>query len=292
MSTQNSPQNAHQNASNKSSENSPQNATIKRTTIPQLVKMKGKQKIVALTAYTYNQAQILDEYTDMLLVGDSLGMVLYGMESTLPVTMEDMIRHGECVVRGSSHACIIVDMPFGSYQASPSQAFENAAKIIKQTKAAAVKLEGGLEMLENVRFLVERAIPVMAHIGLKPQHVNIMGGYRFQGRDEPAREQILAEALAFEQAGAFALLLEGVEAGLAAQITAQVRIPTIGIGAGVECDGQILVTEDMAGMNVKVPSFVQQFGEMQTELRNAASNYAQQVKNAQFPAEKHSFFAK
>jgi 3-methyl-2-oxobutanoate hydroxymethyltransferase len=266
--------------------------TIKRNNIPQLIKMKGKQKIVALTAYTYPQAQILDEYADLLLVGDSLGMVLYGWDSTLPVTLEDMIRHGECVVRGSSKACVIVDMPFGSYQASPEQAFENAALVIKRTGAAGVKLEGGLEMLSTVQFLVERAIPVMAHIGLKPQHVNIMGGYRFQGKDEAGREQILDEAIAFEKAGAFALLLEGVEAGVAAKVTASVAIPTIGIGAGAACDGQILVTEDMAGMNEHVPSFVQQFAAMQTELRNASHAYAKAVRTEQFPSSSHSFITK
>jgi 3-methyl-2-oxobutanoate hydroxymethyltransferase len=269
-----------------------QHTSTKRLTIPALMKMKGVNPIVALTAYTTPQAEILDAYAEMLLVGDSLGMVLYGMESTLPVTLEDMIRHGTAVVRGSHHACVIVDMPYGSYQQSPADAFANAAQILKRTGAQGVKLEGGMEMAETVRFLCERAIPVIAHIGLKPQYVHQMGGYRVQGRNDAARALMHEEAHAFEQAGAFALLLEGVEAELAASITAQANIPTIGIGAGVGCDGQILVTEDMMGMHETTPSFVRQFGKLREVMHHAASAYRDAVKQRTFPDDAHSFQTK
>jgi 3-methyl-2-oxobutanoate hydroxymethyltransferase len=265
---------------------------IKRLNITKLQKMKGVQKIVALTAYTYPYAQILDDYVDILLVGDSLGMVLYGYDSTLPVTVEDMIKHGECVVRGSRKAMVIIDMPFGSYQESPQQAFKNAAKILQKTGAAAIKLEGGYEMLETVKFLCERGIPVMAHIGLKPQHVNIMGGYRIQGKDSFSRDLLLKDSKLMTEAGSFALLIEGVEASVAKEITAQVAIPTIGIGAGVECDGQILVTEDMLGLNSSPPSFVKQFANIKSEIEQAASGYALSVKKGSFPEIKHSFISK
>jgi 3-methyl-2-oxobutanoate hydroxymethyltransferase len=264
-------------------------AEIKRLSITKLQKMKGVQKIVALTAYTYPYAKILDNYADILLVGDSLGMVLYGYDSTLPVTVADMIKHGECVVRGSQKSLIIIDMPFGSYQASPVTAFKNAAKILQKTGAAAVKIEGGLEMVETVVFLSERGIPVMAHIGLKPQHVNIMGGYRIQGRAEAGRDLLLREAQAMAEAGAFALLIEGVEAEAAATVTKQVSIPTIGIGAGINCDGQILVTEDMLGLHDSPPSFVQQFGAIKSEIEKAAHYYNLSVRNNSFPTDKHSF---
>jgi 3-methyl-2-oxobutanoate hydroxymethyltransferase len=261
----------------------------RRITIPDLMACKGVRPIVSLTAYTAPFAAILDSHMDMLLVGDSLGMVVYGMESTLPVTLEDMIRHGRTVVQATRHACIIIDMPFGSYQASPEQAFINAARVMKETGAQGVKLEGGQEMAETVAFLTARAIPVMAHIGLKPQHVHSMGGYRYQGRSDGECATVLADAKAMEQAGAFSLLLEGVQATLAAEVTRQSLRPTIGIGAGQGCDGQILVTEDMAGLFNKTPKFVRTFGAMREVLETAARDYADAVTKGTFPAEEESY---
>ena len=261
----------------------------RRITIPDIIACKGVRPIVSLTAYTAPFARILDLHTDILLVGDSLGMVLYGMDSTLPVTLDDMIRHGRAVVQASTHACIIVDMPFGSYQASPEQAFLSAAQVMKETGAQGVKLEGGVEMAETVAFLTARAIPVMAHIGLKPQHVHSMGGYRYQGRNEVERDQVMADAVAMEQAGAFSLLLEGVEAALAAHVTRAALIPTIGIGAGQQCDGQIVVTEDMLGLFERTPKFVRCFGNMRETVENAVQNYAAAVKDGSFPNNSESY---
>ncbi len=261
----------------------------RRITIPDLQAKKGNTPIVALTAYVAPFAALLDLHTDMLLVGDSLGMVLYGMDSTLPVTLDDMIRHGRTVVHATRHACIIVDMPFGSYQTSPQQAYDNAVRIMKETGAQGIKLEGGAEMQDTIRFITQRGIPVMAHIGLKPQHVHSMGGYRWQGRDKTQQDVIMQDATCHEKAGAFALLLEGVDATLAYDITHKVNIPTIGIGAGVHCDGQILVTEDMAGLSESAPKFVRQFGAIGTELTNAAQDYANAVKDKQFPDDSESY---
>ncbi len=267
-------------------------APTRRNTIRDLALLKGKRPIVSLTAYTAPMAALLDEYADMLLVGDSLGMVLYGMESTLPVSVDDMIRHGKAVMSHTQKACIIVDMPFGSYQHSPQDAFTHATRIMKETGCAAVKLEGGAEMADTVRFLSERAIPVMAHIGLKPQHVNSMGGYRYQGRDDDEVNEQLHDAKALEDAGAWALLLEGMEADLARTITQQATVPTIGIGAGNACDGQILVTEDMLGLNDRVPKFVKKYADMKGLIESACASYKEDVTTRTFPEDAHSYHKK
>lgn len=253
----------------------------KRITIPQIMRLKGERPVVSLTAYTAPIAALLDEHVDILLVGDSMGMVLYGLPNTLGVTLEMMIAHGAAVVRGSQKACVIVDMPFGSYQASPAQAFENAARIMSETGCAGVKLEGGKEMAETIRFLVERGVPVLGHVGLLPQHANAVGGFLTQ-RDE---EKILADARAVEEAGAFATVIECTEPAISAKISQTLAIPTIGIGAGVECDGQILVTEDMIGQGSGyVPSFVKRYAEVHEQISEAAKAYAEEVRNRQFPA--------
>ena len=247
----------------------------KRRTIVDIRAQKNAIPIVALTAYTTPSARLLDAHVDVLLVGDSLGMVLYGMESTLPVTLDMMIAHGKAVMRGSSHALVVVDMPFGSYQASPVRAFESAARVMAEVGCGAIKLEGGEEMAPTIEFLTRRAVPVMAHIGLMPQHVNSMGGYRYQGRTQEESAYITRSAKAVEAAGAFAVVLEGVEESLAREITSQLSIPTIGIGASPACDGQVLVSEDMAGLNASVPRFVKTFGTLAITLEDAAKAYAE-----------------
>ncbi len=260
-----------------------------RLTIRDIAALKGERPIISLTAYTSPFAAILDEYVDMLLVGDSLGMVLYGMDSTLPVSIDDMVRHGKAVMRATKRALVVVDMPFGSYQTSPEQAYDNAVRIMKETGASAIKLEGGVEMADTVRFLHERAIPVMAHIGLKPQHVHVMGGYRYQGRDEAEQAAIAADASAVADAGAFALLLEGMDAALSARITRNATVPTIGIGAGKGCNGQILVTEDMLGLFDRTPKFVKMFGSLKEHIGQAVADYADEVKQGTFPDAAHSY---
>ena len=242
-----------------------------------------------LTCYTAPYARILDAHVDALLVGDSLGMVLYGMDSTLPVTLDMMIAHGKAVVKGSTRACVIVDMPFGSYQSSPVQAFESAARVLAETGCSAIKLEGGEEMAATIHFLTERAIPVIAHIGLMPQHVNSMGGYKVQGKTPAECNYIMKCAKAIEEAGAFAVVLEGVEESCAREITAMLSIPTIGIGASPACDGQVLVTEDMAGLFEKTPRFVEQFGNLRGELETSVKRYAESVRSRTFPAAKHCY---
>ena len=256
-----------------------------RITIPDIRAMKAAQKIVILTAYTAPMAALLDAHCDMLMVGDSLGMVVYGMDSTLPVTLEMMIAHGAAVVRGASHACVIVDMPFGSYQASPEQAFLNAARILKETGAACIKLEGGAELAPTIRFLSDRGIPVMAHIGLMPQHMNQLGGFKTQGKDAAHANRILADARAVAEAGAFAVVLEGVVESLAEKITRSIAIPTIGIGASASCDGQVLVVDDMLGMFERSPRFVKKYADMRGVIVAAASNYAKEVRSGAFPSE-------
>lgn len=241
-------------------------------TAPHIRSRKGKEKLVALTCYTTPMANLLDPQVDILLVGDSVGMVLYGMDSTLDVSLSMMVEHVKAVRRGTKHAFLLADLPFGSYQRSPEQAFASAAKLLK-AGAQGVKLEGGLEMVETVRFLVERGIPVIAHIGLKPQHVQTMGGYKKQGKTEPEKKHMLAEAKAHEQAGAFAILLEGTEEKTAAAITKALKIPTIGIGASPLCDGQVLVTEDMLGMFEHTPSFVTRHAEIAQEITKAVAKY-------------------
>ncbi len=262
----------------------------KRLTVPAIRAAKGGLPLVCLTAYTAPVAKLLDPHCDILLVGDSIGMVVYGFDSTLPVTLEIMINHGAAVVRATSHALVVVDLPFGSYQASPAQAYQSAARILAETGAAAVKLEGGAEMAETVAFLAVRGVPVMAHVGLMPQTVNSMGGYRAQGRDDKQAHDILNAARKLEAAGAFAIVLEGMVESLAARITRELAIPTIGIGASPACDGQILVTDDMLGLFQDfTPKFVKRYANMAEAVQQAAAQYASDVKTRSFPALEHCF---
>lgn len=266
-----------------------QTLTPSRQTVRTIQQKKGAEKIVTLTAYTAPVARAADEVADILLVGDSLGMVLYDLPSTLQVTLEDMLRHGAAVVRASERTLVVVDMPFGSYQATPEKAFENAARIMKETGCAAVKIEGGVEMAATIRFLTERAIPVMAHIGLQPQHVHMLGGYRYQGRSEEEAVMLLANAEAVQEAGAFALVLECVEMSVAQRITEALSIPTIGIGSGAGCDGQVLVSEDLLGMTARPPRFVKPYAAHGETMHSAFAAFAQEVRAGSFPATEHGF---
>ncbi|MES2984555.1 MAG: 3-methyl-2-oxobutanoate hydroxymethyltransferase [Pseudomonadota bacterium] len=246
---------------------------------------KGTRKLVVLTAYTAPMAQLLDAHCDMLMVGDSLGMVVYGFDSTLPVTLDMMVAHGAAVVRGSRQACVVVDLPFGSYQASPEQAFLSAARILKETGATAVKLEGGAELADTIRYLSARAIPVMAHIGLMPQHMHQLGGFKTQGKDAAQRTAMMNDARAVADAGAFAVVLEGVVEDLAAEITRSIAIPTIGIGASATCDGQVLVVDDMLGMFERAPRFVKKYADLRSTITAAAAQYADEVRAGTFPTD-------
>jgi 3-methyl-2-oxobutanoate hydroxymethyltransferase len=251
--------------------------------------MKGGTPIVSLTAYTTPMAQMMDAQCDFVLVGDSVGMVLHGLPSTLGVTMEMMILHGQAVARGLSRAMMVVDMPFGSYEEGPAQAFRNAARLMAETGAAAVKLEGGRQMAETIAFLVARGVPVMAHIGLTPQSINTLGGYKVQGRGAAA-EALMADARAVDQAGAFSVVLEKVPATLADEITAGISIPTIGIGASAGCDGQILVVDDMLGLFTAFkPKFVKRYGNLGEDGEAAITAYAEEVRSRRFPAPEHVF---
>src|SRR5246127_4921847 len=255
--------------------------------------VKGGPPIVGLTAYTAPIAQLLDPHVDFLLVGDSLGMVVYGFDSTLPVTVEMMIAHGAAVMRRSAQALVVVDLPFGSYQESREQAFRTAARIIAETGCAAVKLEGGAEMAETVRFLVERGVPVMGHIGLMPQSVNAAGGFKVQGRDQHQAEHVAADAAAIAEAGAFSLVIEGTVEPVARAITEAVSIPTIGIGASPACDGQILVIDDVLGLFTQFkPRFVKRYAELAPLISQAATEYAADVRARRFPAPEHCFGTK
>ena len=256
---------------------------MKRLTVPRIRQRKGGEPIVMLTAYTVRMAQLLDPHCDMLLVGDSLGQVIYGLPHTVGVTMEMMALHGAAVVRGSYHAAVIVDMPFGSYEASPEQAFTNAAHLLKETGAAAVKLEGGRALAPTIEFLTQRGIPVMGHVGLTPQAVNILGGYGVRGKSEEEARSIVEDSVAVAQAGAFSLVIEGVLESIAIEVTNKVACPTIGIGASAQCDGQVLVTEDMLGMFERVPKFVKRYGDMADVVTGAVKEYAEQVRSRSFP---------
>ncbi len=242
-----------------------------------------EQPLVMLTAYTARQAQLLDEHCDLLLVGDSLGQVIYGLPSTIPVTLDLMANHAAAVVRGSYHAAVVVDMPFGAYEASPQAAFKSAAELLKRSNAAAVKLEGGTAMAETVAFLVQRGIPVMGHVGLTPQAVNALGGYAARGRSEAEASKIVADAVALDKAGAFAIVVEGVVEPIAVEVTKTVACPTIGIGASAECDGQVLVTEDMLGMFERVPRFVKKYDDLATRIGDIVQQYALEVRERSFP---------
>ena len=264
----------------------------KRITAPEIGARKGKEPIVSLTAYHAHTAAIADKYVDFLLVGDSLGMVMHGFESTLPVPLELMIVHGRAVMRGASRALVVVDMPFGSYEESPAQAFHNAAKVVKETQCGAIKLEGGRRMGETIRFLSERGIPVMAHIGLTPQSINILGGFKTQGRTRDQWALIKEDARVVAEAGAFSVVLEAIAEPLAAKITKAVPIPTIGIGASAACDGQILVMEDMLGLSPKVPKFVKEFGKVGAAIEKAIKSYAEEVRARSFPAAANTYEVK
>lgn len=254
-----------------------------RKTINTIQAAKGKEKLVVLTAYIAPFARVLDKHVDILLVGDSLGMVLYGMDSTLPVTLEMMARHGKAVVGASENAMVVIDMPFGSYQKSREQAFESAAYLMRETGAQAVKLEGGEVMAPTIEFLAKRGIPVMAHIGMQPQSFNAYGGFAKQGKTDAEKAQIKTDARAIEKAGAFSVVIEATDGALAKEISNMLSIPTIGIGAEGGCDGQVLVTEDMAGLNDWVPGFVKKFGNLAEALDKAAGDYAAAVKGGKFP---------
>ena len=257
---------------------------MKRLTVPAIRKRKGGEPLVMLTAYTVRTAQLLDPHCDLLLVGDSLGQVVYGLPSTVPVTLDMMAAHGAAVVRGSYHAVVVIDMPFGSYEASPEKAFESAAWLLKQTGAAAVKLEGGTAMAPTVRFLLERGIPVMGHVGLTPQAVNTLGGYGARGRSQAEAAKIVADATSVAEAGAFAIVIEGVVEPIAIDITRAVACPTIGIGASAQCDGQVLVAEDMLGLFDRVPRFVKRFDDLAGRISAAAETYAGEVRARTFPS--------
>lgn len=261
----------------------PTPAPCKRLTIPAIRAAKGKTPLVMLTAYTVRMAQLMDAQCDMLLVGDSLGQVIYGLPSTVPVTLDMMAAHGAAVVRGSYHALVVIDLPFGSYEASPQQAFESAAMLLKATGAAAVKLEGGTAMAETVAFLSQRGIPVMGHVGLTPQAVNQLGGYGARGRSPEEAAKIVADAVAIAEAGAFAVVIEGVVEPIAIDITRRISVPTIGIGASAQCDGQVLVAEDMLGLFERTPRFVKTFDDMAGRISAAVESYATDVRARTFP---------
>ncbi|MEY4269613.1 MAG: 3-methyl-2-oxobutanoatehydroxymethyltransferase [Pseudomonadota bacterium] len=261
----------------------PTPSPMKRLTVPRIRQRKGGEPLVMLTAYTVRMAQLLDPHCDMLLVGDSLGQVIYGLPHTVAVTMEMMALHGAAVVRGSYHAAVIVDMPFGSYEASPEQAFHNAARLLKETGAAGVKLEGGRVIAPTIEFLTQRGIPVMGHVGLTPQAVNILGGYGVRGKSAEEAMTIVDDAVAVAQAGAFSMVIEGVLEPIAIEITAKVACPTIGIGASAQCDGQVLVTEDMLGQFERTPKFVKRYEDMASVISNAVGRYAGEVRNRSFP---------
>lgn len=255
-----------------------------RVTIPQLMACKGSQKIAALTAYIAPIARLLDESLDMILVGDSTAMVGYALPDTLSIPMATMTGHAAAVVRATHHVCVIVDMPFGSYQQSPQQAFANAASMMAGSGVSGVKIEGGAALAETTRFLVNRGIPVLAHVGLMPQYMNVMGGFKAQGMNDAAAQRILQDAQAHEEAGAFGVVLEGIGEPLARQITAALKIPTIGIGASPQCDGQILVTEDILGLSGdRIPKFARRFADAGQVIREAAEQYAQAVRDGSFP---------
>jgi 3-methyl-2-oxobutanoate hydroxymethyltransferase len=264
----------------------------RRLMAPDIAARKGGEPIVALTAYHAHTAAIADNHCDFLLVGDSLGMVMHGFETTVPVPLELMIMHGQAVVRGSKRALVVIDMPFGTYEESPSVAFRNAAKVMKATDCGAVKLEGGRRMAETIRYLVERGIPVMAHIGLTPQSINVLGGFKTQGRTPDQWQAIEEDARLVAEAGAFAVVLEAMTAPLAERISKAIPIPTIGIGASPCCDGQILVMEDMLGLSPQVPRFVKKFGAIAVAIDRAIGAYAAEVRARTFPAVEHTYAVK
>jgi 3-methyl-2-oxobutanoate hydroxymethyltransferase len=261
----------------------------RRLTAPDIRARKGGDPIVCLTSYHAHTARIIDVYCDVILVGDSLGMVMHGLETTVPVTLDMMILQALAVMRGSRRALVVVDMPFGSYEASKEQAFASAARVMKETGCGAIKLEGGRRMAETIAFLVERGVPVMGHVGLTPQAINTIGSFRAQGRDPSDWAPIEADARAVADAGAFAVVLEAIAEPLGRQITETIVIPTIGIGASAACDGQVLVLEDMLGLSSRVPKFVKRFGDLGPAIERAVKGYAQEVRARRFPGPEHVY---
>ena len=265
----------------------------KRMTVPGLRGRKAdgttEQPIVMLTAYTMRMAQLLDPHCDMLLVGDSLGQVIYGLPSTIPVTLEMMCAHGAAVVRGSWHALVAVDMPFGSYEGSPEQAFASASRVMKESGCAAVKLEGGEAIAPTIAFLSQRGIPVIGHVGLTPQAVNMLGGYGARGREAAEADKILRDARAVDDAGAFCIVVEGVLEAIAEEVTRSVAAPVIGIGASPQCDGQVLVTEDMLGLFERTPRFVKRYDDLAARIGEAAAAYAGEVRSRAFPTDDQTY---
>lgn len=264
---------------------------VRRLTAPDIAARKGEAPVACLTAYTAPMAGILDEHCDILLVGDSVGMVLHGLPNTVGVTLEMMILHGQAVVRGSKRAMVVVDMPFGSYEAGPEAAFDNAARVLKETGAQGIKVESGLTVSDTIAYLVRRGIPVMGHVGLRPQAVLAQGGFRARGRSGAEREAIIAEAEAAAAAGAFAVVLEAVPEDLAREITERLPVPTIGIGASAACDGQVLVVDDMLGLFDWTPKFVRRYADLKTAIGEAARAYAEDVRARRFPAAAETYFA-
>jgi 3-methyl-2-oxobutanoate hydroxymethyltransferase len=265
---------------------------IKRVTAPEITARKGGAPIVCLTAYTAPVAEILDEACDLLLVGDSVGMVVHGLPNTVGVTMEMMILHGQAVMRASRRALVVVDMPFGSYEGSKEKAYENAARLLKETGCQAVKVESGPTVPETIEYLVRRGIPVMGHVGLRPQAVLVDGAFKAKGKREDERVRVIAEAEATADAGAFCVVVEGVAESLAREVTAAIDVPTIGIGASSGCDGQILVTDDMLGLFDWTPKFVRRYADLRGTIASAVRAYAEDVRARRFPAPIETYYAK
>jgi 3-methyl-2-oxobutanoate hydroxymethyltransferase len=266
----------------------PNSKLPRRISVSDIASSKGRTPIVCLTAYTAQMAKILDPHVDLLLVGDSIGMVVYGMDGTIGVTVDMMINHGRAVVRGATRACIVVDLPFGSYESTPIQAFETASRVVAETGAAAVKLEGGVIMADTVRYLSDRGVPVVGHVGLRPQAARATGGFRVHGRNDAEAQRIRDDARAVAEAGAFAVVLENVVEPLACTITDDIAVPTIGIGASPACDGQILVTDDLAGLFTDFkPRFVKRYADLAGILETAVSAYADDVRSRRFPGPEH-----
>ena len=264
----------------------------RRVTAPQITARKGAEPIVCLTAYDAPTAEIIDPYCDLILVGDSLGMVVHGLPSTVGVTLEMMILHGQAVMRGSTSALVVVDLPFGSYEAGPEVAFQSASRVMMETGCQAIKIESGSYAADTIAYLVERGIPVMSHVGLRPQSMHVLGGFRARGRRQHVADQILDNAKAAADAGSFAVVVEGVSADIADRVTQAIDIPTIGIGASPNCDGQILVTPDMLGLFKRVPKFVKKFGSQRDEIEDAVKHYAEAVQDRSFPAQENLYVFK
>ncbi|HWA61806.1 MAG TPA: 3-methyl-2-oxobutanoate hydroxymethyltransferase [Caulobacteraceae bacterium] len=265
---------------------------VRRITAPEITARKGGEPVVCLTAYTAPVAEILDEACDLLLVGDSVGMVVHGLPNTVGVTLEMMILHGQAVMRAARRALVVVDMPFGSYEGSKELAYANAARLLKETGCQAVKVESGPTVPETIAYLVRRGIPVMGHVGLRPQAVLVDGAFKAKGKEESERARVVAEAEATADAGAFCVVVEGVAEALAREVTAAIDVPTIGIGASAGCDGQILVTDDMLGLFDWTPKFVRRYANLKAEIGKAARAYAEDVRARRFPAAAETYFSK